>query len=429
MARTGSVWWGEHRVGTLSEGHGALLYFRYDHTWLSEGGFAVSVSVPTANGTESVEAHSYFSGLLPEGQTRLRLCRQLGIDAQDDAGLLFAIGGDCAGALSILPEGETPADEAESASAPLSETEFAALVRYHGSLPGSGSDYRQRFSLAGAQEKFTIVKGDSGYRWPSAGVPSTHLVKLETVPHVCFSEYVTNQLAAEAGLPSLNMAFCRLPPSGRSSEQRPYLMVERYDRLSPGEGSGRVRRLHQEDMTQALGYPSSLKYEYDGGPSLDTIAALVRDTVNAPVKAINALRDWQIFNAVAGNWDGHAKNLALLYDPGTPVPSLAPFYDLVSIEFINKVGHADFARDMALSVGGMFRPETLNRQAWEQFARSMRLPPRTVLQRVQEMAETLPAHAESVLDAFERAEGSHPIHARYLRMIEKRCKWTLQLFS
>jgi hypothetical protein len=38
--------------------------------------------------------------------------------------------------------------------------------------------------------------------------------------------------------------------------------------------------------------------------------------------------EWQVFNAAAGNADGHGKNLSILYDDEGP--RLAPFYDLVS---------------------------------------------------------------------------------------------------
>ncbi len=43
------------------------------------------------------------AGLLPEAGVRERLCHQRGIDNRDDAGLLFAMGEYCAGALSIIP--------------------------------------------------------------------------------------------------------------------------------------------------------------------------------------------------------------------------------------------------------------------------------------------------------------------------------------
>lgn len=58
-------------------------------------------------------------------------------------------------------------------------------------------------------------------------------------------------------------------------------MVERYDRLPVGDG--RVRRIHQEDMCQALGLQPTAKYQSDGGPSPEQIIALLRQATGPRV--------------------------------------------------------------------------------------------------------------------------------------------------
>lgn len=50
----------------------------------------MTISLPLTD--QETYAHPFFSGLLPEGGVRQRLCRQLGIDSRDDVGLLFAVG-------------------------------------------------------------------------------------------------------------------------------------------------------------------------------------------------------------------------------------------------------------------------------------------------------------------------------------------------
>lgn len=425
MTATGTVWWGNQRVGTLREDQHRLLCFRYDRSWLERGGFAVSISLPVALGEQEQDAHSYFSGLLPEGETRLRVCRQLGLNSDDDAGLLLAIGGDCAGALSVLPDGITPEAEANAAES-LSPEDFQQMILTRGARSPYRSERRQRFSLAGAQEKFTIVQDRAGYRLPNAALPSTHLVKFETVPHVCFAEYMATRIAGSLGLPTVAVDYCVLPESAASGQPpQPYLMLERYDRLQD-PASGGMQRLHQEDLTQALAYPSSLKYEYEGGPSMADIVTLLRESVDRPVNAVTQLRDWQIFNVLIGNWDGHAKSLALLYQTDSSVPSLAPFYDLVSIEYINRVGGARYAREMALAVGGQYTPERIGIQAWRTFASDLGVPARALLDRVRAMAGALPGHAEQALADFQHRHHRHPVHNELLRMIERRCRWVLQ---
>ena len=425
MVRSAVVWWRDQRVGLLREDQRRLLNFKYDPQWLSQGGFSVSVSLPTSNGVLEQQAHSFFAGLLPEGQSRLRICRLLGLSPDDDAGLLLAIGGDCAGALSILPEGQSPAEDADL-DEQLSEGDFHRLVSNRSAPTSELTRERQRFSLAGAQEKFTIVKDESGFWLPNAGRPSTHLVKLETVPHVCFAEYMATRVALAIGLPAVEMEYCLLPSEdGAQSHTQPYLMLERYDR-EPASNTKGILRLHQEDMTQALDYPGTLKYEHDGGPSFRDVVTLVRNTVDSPIRAVTSLRDWQIFNVLIGNWDGHAKNLALLYELHSAVPQLAPFYDVVSIEYINKVGGARYAREMAFSIGGESVPERINRRAWQAFAAEMGLPTGPLLSRVREMATALPGLAVEELQRFQAAYGAHQLHDEWLRLVNRRCQWVMQ---
>jgi len=98
--RSAQVWFGERLVGNLRADDHHELYFQYAKTWLEQKPFAISITLPLT--TDENLAHPFFSGLLPEGGARERLCREKGIDPRDDVGLLFAIGEDCAGALSII---------------------------------------------------------------------------------------------------------------------------------------------------------------------------------------------------------------------------------------------------------------------------------------------------------------------------------------
>src|SRR3546814_12136637 len=61
------------------------------------------------------------------------------------------------------------------------------------------------------------------------------------------------------------------------------IVVERYDRMIQRRT---WRRVHQEDMCQALGLHPSQKYQSDGGPSQDKIADLLR--VSMPPRAASS---------------------------------------------------------------------------------------------------------------------------------------------
>ena len=113
-------------------------------------------------------------------------------------------------------------------------------------------------------------------------------------------------------------------------------LVKRYDRYL-GDDS-RILRIHQEDFCQALGYSSREKYEGEGGPSFARCCRLVREISAAPLDDLEGLLQWQIFNVLAGNSDGHAKNLSLLYMLDGAI-RLAPFYDLVPTRAIANLNH------------------------------------------------------------------------------------------
>jgi serine/threonine-protein kinase HipA len=56
-------------------------------------------------------ARPFFDGLLPEGEARRIIAYDLGIAESDTFGLLAQLGRDCAGALAILPNDESPDEQ------------------------------------------------------------------------------------------------------------------------------------------------------------------------------------------------------------------------------------------------------------------------------------------------------------------------------
>jgi serine/threonine-protein kinase HipA len=86
-----------------------------------------------------------------------------------------------------------------------------------------------------------------------------------------------------------------------------------------------LRRLWQADFCQVAGVPSTVKYEFDGGPSFKDCYELLKKSSVAPANDLLNLLRWLFFNLYVGNNDSHAKNLALLAMPEGL--RLAPFYD------------------------------------------------------------------------------------------------------
>ncbi|HIP52798.1 MAG TPA: HipA domain-containing protein [Chromatiales bacterium] len=88
------------------------------------------------------------------------------------------------------------------------------------------------------------------------------------------------------------------------------------------------------------------KYQDSGGPTFADCYQLLQDASTDPAIDIQNLLRWQIFNVLAGNSDGHAKNLSLLYLKNDGI-RLAPFYDLVCTRAIERIDY-----HLAFDVGG-----------------------------------------------------------------------------
>ena len=167
--------------------------------------------------------------------------------------------------------------------------------------------------------------------------PTTHLLK---VPRPSEDELVDHEHA----LMALAGRVLRSPVAQTEifelGGQRG-LLVERFDRIVQGT---EVRRLHQEDFCQALGLPSSLKYERNSNDPTRSFSAgrvgALMPLLGVPALDRNAFRAMTLLNLALGNTDNHAKNHALLYRNGTP--RLAPLYDVVPVLVDPRVTH-DFA--------------------------------------------------------------------------------------
>lgn len=406
------VWFGNRRAGELRRGPSRTMTFQYEPAWAHGDGFAISQSMPLKPGERAVSderSHHFFANLLPEGAARNHIVRQFRVP-NDDFGLLRAFVGECAGALVILPEGQEPDSTGSREYKHVDDEALAELLYEQG---WSLEDYRgsigPRLSLAGAQNKTPVALLDGLICMPKGTAPSTHVLKFDSLAYsnVLAYECFATMLAGSAGLPVVEF---ELRKSGRYF----FALVERYDRVAGDDR--RIVRLHQEDFCQALGYSSHNKYETDGGPTFARCYELVRDVSDAPLDDLESLLRWQIFNVLAGNSDGHAKNLSLLYrmDGST---RLAPFYDLVPTRAI---AHLD--QSLALSVGGMRDPGNVGRGDWESLAAACGVPARVVFSRVEAVAESLTLNTRRTRERFEDLHGHFPALDRVESIVRRQCR-------
>ena len=399
-------------VGMLSAPAQGPLSFRYDEAWLAEPrAFPISLSLPL--GPELVEgaaAHAFFANLLPEGRVRTLVCRRLGLSEENDAALLAAIGGECAGALTI---GEAPA---EAGYDELESRELADLARAGGALPTMAGRRGVRLSLAGAQDKLPVRIDGGRVLLPLGDAPSTHIIKFPNrdFAHLPANEAIVTALASRMGLPVCEVDLLRTPAG-------PVLLVRRYDRTV--ELDGRIRRLHQEDFCQAFGFPPARKYEGEGGPSFAACNQLVVAHSTLPVADTRALLRWAAFNAIVGNADGHAKNLAFLRHDGGDL-RLAPFYDLLCTSVYRLID-----RHLAMSIGGQNDPGQLQGSHWRALAEEIGVRPTYATDLVREMGDGLPDAVRDVAAQFRERHGSSPALEMLGRALRKQARRMLQLLS
>ena len=114
--------------------------------------------------------------------------------------MLRAIGGECAGALSLLPEGEEPSAEPQPYEA-LEAERVDELVAGEGEVPLLVGGSATRLSLAGAHDKLPVFVDSRELYVPLAHAPSTHILKLphDRHKHVPQNEALTTWLAEELG--------------------------------------------------------------------------------------------------------------------------------------------------------------------------------------------------------------------------------------
>ena len=302
------------------------------------------------------QCRPFFNGILPEAHIRVAIARHLGISEKNDFALLAAIGGECAGAVSLLPARSIPEDLKPDYKI-INDDAVLNILHTMVQKPMLAGEDGIRLSLAGAQDKLAIALIDGHIAIPMGGAPSTHILKPinRNFPSLIENECFCLKLAKKVGLNAAEASM-------HDAEGTPYLLVKRYDRI---EENNRIQRLHQEDFCQAMGIASEIKYQREGGPSLADCFQLIKQVSHLPVIDIKELLQGILFNLIIGNNDAHGKNFSLLYQQQT---RLAPFYDMISTVY-----YPSLANKMAMKIGSKYDFESLFPRHIEQMAKESNL--------------------------------------------------------
>ena len=405
------VWLLNQRAGTLWLKDGELQ-FQYSALWLEQPqAIALSQSLPLqAEPFGDRACRPFFAGLLPEGQLRQRIAQQCQISRSNDFGLLVVIGGDCAGAVSLVVGDQVAAPDAVEW---LEQDQLIALLDDLPQRPMLAQRDGLRLSLAGAQDKLPVVFDGARIGLPLGSTASTHILKpaIAAVEGSVINEAFCMALGQAMGL---QVADTEILAAG----DRQVLLVGRYDRRR-GEGE-RWLRLHQEDFCHALGIQPELKYQNEGGPDLNACFGLLRRATRPSAPQVIRLLDAVAFNALIGNHDAHAKNFSLLYTERTP--TLAPLYDLLCTAV-----YPTLTAKMAMKLGSKYRFSEVQSRHWEKFAEAAGLSWAQTRKRVIRMAAQLPSMARHL--QAEAAYRDAALIGDIANLIEQRCDLTLRRFT
>lgn len=382
-------------VGTITDVGSDRSLFAFTESYIADQNRSIlSLGFKDALGELITEFRPYqaklmpfFSNLLPEETMRKYLAGRAGVNPEREFFLLWVLGQDLPGAISIEP--------ADGEALPPAVNE--QLEREE-----SGRERPMRFSLAGVQLKFSATKqATGGLTVPVDGAGGSWIVKLPWSSHegVPENEFSMMELARSVGIDVPENKLIGIEeieniPEGIGKYGNTAFAIKRFDRSDDGAG------IHIEDFAQIFKvYPHN---KYDKA-SMRNIAEVIG--IEGQESDIAEFVRRLVFNALIGNADMHLKNWSLIYnDPRTA--SIAPAYDFVStIPYI-----AD--ETMALKISRSKRFDEFSLDELTHLAANARLPEKLVLDTANETVELF-------REKWQREKNNLALNSDVIEAIEK----------
>lgn len=306
----------------------------------------------------------FFSNLLPEGVMRDYVAAKVGVHPDRELYLLAQLGRDLPGAVVIRPM-------------ELSDEDERPVTR-----PSAPDEPELRFSLAGVQLKFSMMRDEDTLTLPMEGMGGSWIVKLpdQRYPQVPSTEHATMCWAQASGIEVPEFMLTSTSklvgiPSGFLSEtEQVCYAVRRFDRGDAGT------RVHIEDFAQVFGVYGDRKYE----SNYESIGNVI-----LKVGGFGQFREYVrrlVFMVLSGNGDAHRKNWSLLYPDGVQA-QLSPAYDQVTT-----VPYLGESETLALKFGGSKAFESVSLATFERMANKLHVDAGAVRRWVEEdVARTMTA--------------------------------------
>ena len=362
----------------------------------------ISIHLPFSDEAFSVkDTRNFFEGLLPEGFTRRCVAGWMHADEDDYLTLLAGLGRECLGAIKITDE-EQDVDAVTYKKLTVDEVKQLAK---EGASEAADLVTKAHLSLTGASGKVGLYYDKQADDWylPMGAAPSTHIVKQS---HVRLDGIVTNE---QLSLMTAKNVGIEIPNSfvinvGDGRDEDVLFATERYDRKFE-QSSKKIDdlpipfRLHQEDFSQALGIPSSNKYEHNHAGYLVKMFDILKQYSANPMEDQLKLWDLCIFDYLIGNTDNHVKNVSLLYSADMQSIRLAPAYDIVST-----IIYDSSTREMAFSIGNEYHINRIDRSSFQQQAEIVGLGEKVAMKHFDHMANIFYSALDQACEVL-KAEG------------------------
>lgn len=364
---------------------------------------------------ENKQCKGFFNGLLPESEhIRIAIGKKYGINPKNDFSILQAIGYDCAGAVSFFDgdDEQTPLKHLqefyEIEYSLFSEDELEKFIKELPQKPLATGIEDMRLSLAGAQDKTSVIVVGGQIGYPKNNVPTSHIIKpaINGYDETIENEFICIKSAEKLGIKVPDVKICY-------ANKTKYLLIQRYDRELI---ANKIKRIHQEDFCQASNIPSVYKYQSEGGVDFKRCFEILRVT-SQPAVAINQFIQLMIFNYLIGNNDAHGKNFSILhYDNGKI--KFAPAYDILCSQV-----YPELSNKMAMKIGGHYKHDEILLRHFEKFANENNISFTQLKKVIKNQCEILPDIVDNVINSFENKIGKD-----ILSVAQKNCTRLLKEF-
>lgn len=407
-----NVFLNDKHIGTLEKDDNGGVIFQYSNN----ADRILSLSLPIQKAPfENKQCRGFFNGLLPESEhTRIAIGKKYGINPKNDFSILQAIGYDCAGAVSFFDntDTQTPSkylqETYEIDYTPLSENELEKFIVELPQKPLATGVEDMRLSLAGAQDKTSVIVVDGQIGIPKDNVPTSHILKpaINGFNETIENEFICIKTAEKLGIkvPDVKIGY---------ANKTKYFLIQRYDREII---VNKIKRIHQEDFCQASNIPSTYKYQAEGGVDFKRCFEILRVT-SQPAVAINQFIQLMIFNYLIGNNDAHGKNFSILYYENGEI-KFAPAYDILCSQV-----YPELSNKMAMKIGGHYKHDEILLRHFEKLANENDISFTQLKKVIKNQCETLPDIVEDVINSFDNKIGKD-----ILSVVQKNCTKLLKEF-